>query len=231
MPGNIRLDGEIRVVTLEKRVLEKNENIAAENRILLDSSGILTLNLVSSPGSGKTTLLVETLQRLKPDIRCAVIEGDQQTSHDALRIAQTGVPVVQVNTDQSCHLNAQQVKQAFEQLPMDHIDLLIIENVGNLICPAAMDLGEDEKVALMSITEGEDKPVKYPLLFNRAHVLVLTKMDLLPYLRFDLEKCKSFARQVNPDLQIMETSSFTRQGLENWLDFLRRRVQEKKKRS
>jgi len=219
---------EIKVITLEKKVQAKNEEIAAANRERLNQLGILTLNLVSSPGAGKTTLLVETLEKLKNEYRCGVIEGDQQTSNDAERIARTGVPVVQINTHQSCHLNAQQVQQAFDQLPMENLDLLIIENVGNLICPAGMDLGEDEKVALMSITEGEDKPVKYPLVFSLAHVLVLTKMDLLPHLRFDLDQCKGYALQVNPDLLILETSSFDHRGLEDWLNFLRKRVQEKR---
>jgi hydrogenase nickel incorporation protein HypB len=169
-------------------------------------------------------LLVETLGRLKGELRCAVIEGDQQTSNDACRIAATGVPVVQINTRQSCHLNAAQVQAAFAELPMDAIELLFIENVGNLICPAGLDLGETEKVAIMSITEGEDKPIKYPLLFHLASLLVITKMDLLPYLRFDLALCRQYAQRINPNLLIVETSAYDGRGLDAWADLLRARV-------
>ena len=155
------------------------------------------LNLISSPGSGKTTLLVETLNLLKEKLRCAVIEGDQQTDNDARRIAETGVPVVQINTGGTCHLDAGMVGRAMESLPLDNVDVLFIENVGNLICPAEFDLGETIKVVVMSITEGEDKPVKYPVIFHLAKLLVLTKTDLLPHLRFDLDLCIRNFRQVN----------------------------------
>jgi hydrogenase nickel incorporation protein HypB len=215
---------EVQVITLEAGIQEENDRIAAQNRAFLKDKGIYCLNLISSPGSGKTTLLVETLNRLDDGIRCAVIEGDQQTSNDAQRIAETGVPVVQINTQQACHLNAAQVRQAMEKLPLETVDLLFIENVGNLICPAGMDLGESEKVALMSITEGEDKPVKYPLIFHLAYLLVITKMDLLPHLRFDLAQCEAYARRVNPGLNIIKTSTYDQQGLDDWFSYLRGKV-------
>lgn len=211
---------EIKVITIEEDILKENALYAAENRALLQAKGIYTVNLLSSPGSGKTTLLVETLQRLKDKVRCGVIEGDQHTSNDAARVAATGVPVMQVNAPHSCHLDAALIQKALKDLPLDELDLLFIENVGNLICPAEFDLGEDEKVAVMSVTEGEDKPEKYPLLFHLAQVTLLTKMDLLPHLRFDLELCKRYLRKVNPRVQIIETSAFTHQGLDEWLAYL-----------
>jgi hydrogenase nickel incorporation protein HypB len=212
------------VIVVEQNILRENEEIAQQVRCLLAEKHIYACNLISSPGSGKTSLLVETLRALKGMIQCAVIEGDQQTSNDAQRIAQTGVPVVQVNTLQSCHMNADQVLQSLQRLPLDGIQLLFIENVGNLICPAGMDLGENEKVVLMSITEGEDKPAKYPLVFHQAHVLLLTKMDLLPHLRFDLELCKQYVKQVNPSIQIIQTSVYDRQGLDEWLAYLEQQI-------
>lgn len=216
------VDGErIRVITLEEDILQKNDEIAAENRALLKDRGIVAVNLISSPGSGKTTLLEKTLSDIKGELRCAVIEGDQQTSNDAARIAAVKVPVVQINTLSSCHLEAAQIRSAMKDLPMEDIDLLIIENIGNLVCPSGFDLGENGKVAIMSITEGEDKPIKYPLLFHLASVIVLTKLDLLPYLRFDLERCKEYIRQVNPHAQIIETSVYNNSGLDIWEDYLR----------
>ncbi|MBU4446915.1 hydrogenase nickel incorporation protein HypB [bacterium] len=214
----------IRIITLQENILAANERTAADNRAFLKQRGILALNLISSPGSGKTTLLVETIRALQGAVRCAVIEGDQQTANDAERIAQTGAPVVQINTLSACHLEANLVQKAFESLPMDAIDLLFIENVGNLVCPAEYDLGETEKVVLMSITEGEDKPLKYPLAFHLASALVLTKMDLLPFLRFDLEKCKQNALKIHPGLPIIETSAYSQVGLGLWLDWLEKRV-------
>lgn len=219
---------EIEVIQLKEKILEKNDIIAEEVRSVLRKKGIYTINLISSPGSGKTTLLVETLKILKDRIRCAVIEGDQQTSNDARRIASTGVQVVQINTLQSCHLNAAQVLRSMEHLPIDDIQLLFIENVGNLVCPASIDLGEDEKVVFMSITEGEDKPQKYPLAFLLAKLLVLTKIDLLPYLPFDLALSKQYAKQVNRNLQIIETSSINHTGLNNWINYLQTKVKTKK---
>ena len=225
-PANSRRNGEreVRVITLEENILEENDRIASRNRAHLQSKGIISLNLMSSPGSGKTTLLVETLKQLKDEIPCGVIEGDQQTSNDARRIAATDVPVVQINTRQSCHLDAFHVQKAFHELPLDKIRILFIENVGNLICPAAFDLGETEKIAIMSITEGEDKPIKYPLTFHLASLLILTKMDLLPHLQFDVDLCKQYVHQVNPGLRIIETSSYTHQGFIDWFEYLRSKV-------
>jgi hydrogenase nickel incorporation protein HypB len=219
----------VKTINLDSEILGENNRAATENRALLQARGVLALNLISSPGSGKTTLLVETLQALHGELRCAVIEGDQQTDRDARRIAATGVPVVQINTRQACHLNAFQVEQALQELETLALDLLFIENVGNLVCPAEFDLGEAGKVVLMSITEGEDKPVKYPLAFHLASVFVLTKMDLLPHLRFDLDACKAFAHQVNPHQLILETSSFQPGGIDAWVDWLQMKVKNLKR--
>jgi hydrogenase nickel incorporation protein HypB len=216
---------DVLVITLEENILGENDRIAEQNRAYLQARGIYSLNLLSSPGSGKTTLLVETLKELRGEIGCAVIEGDQQTSNDAQKIAVTKVPVVQINTRQACHLDAFHVRQALEALPLEDVQLLFIENVGNLICPANFDLGESEKVAIMSITEGEDKPVKYPLPFHLAKLLVLTKMDLLPHLRFDMDLCKEYAKRINPTLKILYTSAYTRLGFEDWLMYLRGCIQ------
>jgi hydrogenase nickel incorporation protein HypB len=216
--------GEIKVISLEASVLEENDRLALENRAFLDDRGVYTLNLLSSPGSGKTTLLVETLNDLKKDVPCAVVEGDQQTQYDAQRIAETDTPVIQINTGQSCHLDAVQVSWALKALPLDGVRMLFIENVGNLICPAGFDLGESEKVAIMSVTEGEDKPLKYPLAFHLASTLVITKIDLLPVLRFDMERFRQNALQVNPKLRIIETSAYTDQGIDEWTGYLRARI-------
>lgn len=213
-----------RVITLEQSVLEENDLVAAGNRALFAKEGIHVLNLISSPGAGKTSLLVETLLRLRGELRCAVIEGDQQTAHDAQRIAETGAPVIQINTRGGCHLNAAQVREALEHLPLEGLDLLFIENVGNLVCPSSFDLGENEKTVIMSVTEGEDKPVKYPQAFSLARLMVLTKVDLLPHLRFDLDLCKEFACRTNPQIEIVESSVFEEEGLGPWLDALWRRV-------
>lgn len=214
------IPSEVKVVRLEEEILAANDVVAAENRELLRQKGVYTINLISSPGSGKTTLLVETLKALQGKLRCAVIEGDQQTSYDADRIAQTGVPVVQINTIGNCHLDAPLVQKALAQLPLDEIDLLFIENVGNLVCPAGYDLGEQEKVVVMSVTEGEDKPIKYPLAFHLATVMVLTKVDLLPYLKFDKDLCIEMAHRIHLGLPVIETSSYTKEGLADWVDWL-----------
>lgn len=214
----------IQVIKLEEKILRNNDLIANQVRSLLKEKWIFSINMISSPGSGKTTILEETLKYLHNKVGCAVIEGDQQTSRDAERIAATGAPVVQVNTQQSCHLNAAQILESLKSLPLDEIRLLFIENVGNLVCPAAMDLGETEKMTLMSVTEGEDKPIKYPLAFQLAKVLVLTKIDLLPHLRFDQRFFEECARQVNPHIQIIETSSYSKNGLDVWVNYLLDRI-------
>src|SRR5512138_972406 len=188
-------------ISVETDILARNNRLAAGNRHLFHEKGLFVLNLVSSPGSGKTTILERTLRDLGNTSRPAVIEGDQQTDNDARRIAATGVPVKQINTGAGCHLDAHMVGHALEELPLDDLDLLFIENVGNLVCPAAFDLGEAHKVAILSVTEGEDKPLKYPDMFRAADLMLLNKCDLLPYLRFDVERALDNARRVNPGLQ------------------------------
>ncbi|EDV4148711.1 hydrogenase nickel incorporation protein HypB, partial [Salmonella enterica subsp. enterica] len=176
--------------------------------------------LVSSPGSGKTTLLTETLMKLKDRVPCAVIEGDQQTVNDAARIRATGTPAIQVNTGKGCHLDAQMIADAAPRLPLDDHGILFIENVGNLVCPASFDLGEKHKVAVLSVTEGEDKPLKYPHMFAAASLMLLNKVDLLPYLNFDVEKCIASAREVNPEIKIILISATSGEGMDQWLAWL-----------
>lgn len=215
-----------RRLTVEEDILGINNRLAARNRALFGEKGIFALNLVSSPGSGKTTLLERTLSDLAVRYRCAVVEGDQQTDNDAVRIASTGVPVKQVNTGSGCHLDAHMVIHAVEGFDLDALDLLFIENVGNLVCPAAFDLGEDHKVVVLSVTEGEDKPLKYPQMFHNSAVMLLNKVDLLPYLDFDLEKCKEMARRVSPGITIFETSARTGQGMDAWYGWLADRMKK-----
>jgi hydrogenase nickel incorporation protein HypB len=209
------------VIGLEDEVLGKNQRYAEANRRRLKELGIVALNLISSPGSGKTTLLERTLRELAGEIPCAVIEGDQQTDRDARRIAATGVPVAQINTQAACHIDAHQLGHALDELDLAGLKLLFIENVGNLVCPAAFDLGECAKVVLLSVTEGEDKPVKYPLIFHLAQRIVFTKIDLLPHLEFDLEESKRFALSINPKARFIETSARTGEGMAAWLEWLR----------
>lgn len=216
-------------ISVESRLLGENDRLAAGNRQAFKRRGLCVLNLVSSPGSGKTTLLVETIRALKDRLRCAVIEGDQQTDHDARRIADTGVPVVQINTGQGCHLDAGLVGSALARMELEGVDLLFIENVGNLICPAEYDLGEDAKVVVMSVTEGEEKPVKYPLIFHLAAAVVLSKCDLLPVLRFDLPACLGNIRQVNPGAPILQTSAYDPETLAAWLAWLEDQVRQKRR--
>ena len=208
-------------IAIEEDILAKNNKLASVNRALFKDKGIFVLNLVSSPGSGKTTLLERTLCDLSDRIHFAVIEGDQQTDNDAQRIAATGVPVRQINTGAGCHLDAHQVMHGTDGFDLDNLDILMIENVGNLVCPAAFDLGEHHKVAVLSVTEGEDKPLKYPQMFRNSTLMLLNKIDLLPYLDFDVEKCKAYARRVNPDITILEVSARTGAGMEVWYQWLR----------
>ncbi len=214
------------VLHLEENLLAFNDQLARRNRDWFAQHRILALNLVSSPGSGKTALLESTLQTLRPEFPLAVIEGDQATQHDAERIHQTGCPAVQVNTGTGCHLEAQMVWQGVEQLALPEASVLFVENVGNLVCPALFDLGEAAKVAILSVTEGEDKPLKYPHMFQAASVMLLNKVDLLPYVDFDPEQCEAFARQVNPDLQIFRVSARTGEGLDAWHDWIRQQRPE-----
>jgi hydrogenase nickel incorporation protein HypB len=208
------------VISIEEDILAKNNRLAAFNRALFKDKGIFVLNLVSSPGSGKTTLLERTLRDLSGTYRFSVIEGDQQTDNDARRIAATGVAVRQINTGAGCHLDAHQVMHGTESFDLDNLDILMIENVGNLVCPASFDLGEDHKVTVLSTTEGEDKPLKYPQMFHNSTVMLLNKIDLLPYLDFDVEKCKAYARRVNPEIIIFELSARTGEGMEAWYRWL-----------
>ena len=213
-----------RRVQIEQDILAKNDAIAAANRQRLADHGIFALNLVSSPGSGKTTLLVKTIEALKGRIAAAVIEGDQQTSRDADRIRATGAPAIQVNTGKGCHLDADMVRRALDRLDPADGSLLLIENVGNLVCPAAFDLGEAHKVAILSVTEGEDKPIKYPDMFHAADLLLINKTDLLPYVDFDVDAAIAFARRVRPDIEVLRVSATTGEGLAAWLDWLERGV-------
>ena len=221
-----------RMVRIERDILGKNDEYAQANRRWFADHSILALNLVSGPGAGKTTLLTRTLTGLGDELPMAVIEGDQETDHDAERIRATGVRAVQVNTGKGCHLDAHQVGHAAQALGLDNdLDgggLLFIENVGNLVCPAAFDLGEAHKVAILSVTEGEDKPIKYPDLFHAADLLLLNKTDLLPYVQFDLQRCMEYARRVNPDIQILPISATTGEGMDAWLQWLRlaRRIRQ-----
>ncbi|MCL2468963.1 MAG: hydrogenase nickel incorporation protein HypB [Alphaproteobacteria bacterium] len=211
-----------RAVTVEEDILAENNRFAVENRSLLAVHRILALNMVSSPGAGKTSLLAKTLS--DKSLKGAVIEGDLSTDHDAKRIRQTGAPAVQINTGQGCHLDAHGVAHALRDLgvPAGTLDqgVLFIENVGNLVCPAAFDLGEAAKVVLLSVTEGEDKPAKYPPMFAAARLMLLTKIDLLPHLNFDIVRCKAYAREVNPDLEIIEISVQTGEGMKEWLSWI-----------
>ncbi len=210
-----------KMVQIEQDILGKNNEYANANRRLFAEKGMLTLNLVSSPGSGKTTLLTRTLQDLKDEMPLAVIEGDQETSQDADRIRATGVQAIQINTGKGCHLDAHQVGHAVEHLQPAEASVLMIENVGNLVCPAAFDLGEAHKVAILSITEGEDKPIKYPDMFHAADLLLLNKIDLLPHLQFDVEKCIAYAQRVNPGIQVLQVSATTGEGMDNWYQWIR----------
>ncbi|EFJ3311480.1 TPA: hydrogenase nickel incorporation protein HypB [Escherichia coli] len=209
-----------RMLEVEIDVLDKNNRLAERNRARFAARKQLVLNLVSSPGSGKTTLLTETLMRLKDSVPCAVIEGDQQTVNDAARIRATGTPAIQVNTGKGCHLDAQMIADAAPRLPLDDNGILFIENVGNLVCPASFDLGEKHKVAVLSVTEGEDKPLKYPHMFAAASLMLLNKVDLLPYLNFDVEKCIACAREVNPEIEIILISATSGEGMDQWLNWL-----------
>jgi len=212
----------VRRIEVRERVMEKNDELAAEVRRRLAAHGVPALNLVSSPGSGKTLLLERTLQELGAELRMAVVTGDVQTENDADRLARwTDRLVHAVVTGGACHLDARQVGTALDDLDLDDLDLLFVENVGNLVCPASWDLGETAKVVLFSVTEGEDKPLKYPKMFRVSRYAVLNKVDLLPYVPFDVDRAVAFAREINPDLQFFFTSALTGQGMEAWYDFLR----------
>ncbi|CAN2535330.1 Hydrogenase+accessory+protein,+HypB [Methylocapsa aurea] len=202
-----------RIVRIERDILSKNNDHARENRVRFEQSGVFALNFVSSPGSGKTQLLVRTISDLKDRFQISVIEGDQQTSNDAERIRATGVAALQINTGKGCHLDAQMVSHALSEMPVAPSSLLFIENVGNLVCPAAFDLGEAHKVVVLSVTEGEDKPLKYPEMFAASDLMLLNKSDLLPHVEFDVGRCLANALKVNPDLQTLVVSARTGDGM------------------
>jgi hydrogenase nickel incorporation protein HypB len=210
-----------RMVRIEQDILAKNNQHARFNREFLAERGIFAVNLVSSPGSGKTTLLTESIKRLLPSLPVTVIEGDQQTTNDAERIRATGAPALQINTGKGCHLDASMVERALERLQPPEESVLFIENVGNLVCPAAFDLGEAHKVVVLSVTEGEDKPLKYPDMFKAATLMLLNKVDLLPYLTFDVAKCIEYARRVNPSIEVMQLSATKGDGMDTWLAWVR----------
>jgi hydrogenase nickel incorporation protein HypB len=209
-----------RMVQIEQDILSKNNTYATANRQAFDERGIFALNLVSSPGSGKTTLLVKTIELLKGRLTISVVEGDQQTSNDAERIRATGVAALQINTGKGCHLDGHMVGHAFERMHPADDSLFLIENVGNLVCPAAFDLGEHHKVAILSVTEGEDKPLKYPDMFRAADVMLLNKCDLLPYLDFDVDLAEANARRVNPKLTVIRVSAKSGEGMADWLSWI-----------
>jgi len=211
----------VNTIALEKEILGKNQLIAERNRGWFAEHKILALNLVSSPGSGKTTLLEKTLNDLKSEFEISVIEGDQETIHDAERIRSTGCKAVQINTGTGCHLEADMLARGLESLNPAPNSLLFIENVGNLVCPAMFDLGERAKVAILSVTEGEDKPLKYPHMFKASEIMLLNKIDLLPYLKFDVEKCIAYAKEVNPNIEVLQVSATTGEGMSEWYDRLR----------
>ena len=215
------------LITIERKILEKNDAIASENRNNFSSKNIFSINLVSSPGSGKTSLVERTLSHLKNKIKIAVIEGDVQTDLDAKRIEALNTPVVQIVTNGACHLEANLVRDAFGQLKENNIEILIIENVGNLVCPAGYDLGEDVKVIIASTTEGDDKPLKYPAMFRNSSVLIINKIDLLPFVNCSIDAIKNNALSINPSLQIFEVSCQTDTGIDEWCDWLENQIKSK----
>ena len=210
-------------IVVEQKVLNENQRVAAELRERFRQNDVFCLNLVSSPGSGKTSLLERTLEALSHSSRVAVLTGDIQTENDARRLARFGFPVRQITTGGTCHLDAQMIEKLIAVWNLSDVDMLLIENVGNLVCPSSYDLGEDAKVVLLSVTEGDDKPLKYPSMFAKSELMVLNKMDLLPYVQFSLEQARENARRVHPGIEIIELSCTTRDGLDRWLNWLQSR--------
>ena len=209
-----------KLIEIEKNILSKNDGYAESNRHWLNQHGLAAINLVSSPGAGKTTLLVETLLRIKNDFSVGVIEGDQETANDADRIKETGVAAIQINTGKGCHLDAHMVGHAIQALPLNRDGVVFIENVGNLVCPASFDLGEDAKVVILSTTEGEDKPIKYPDMFSVSDLMLISKTDLLPYLDFNVEQAIDYAKRINPNLEIILLSAKSGEGMEDWINWI-----------
>lgn len=215
-------------IPVVRNILEANEKVADQLRETFATHRILVLNLISSPGAGKTSLLERTLADLKNEFRMGVIEGDCQTDNDARRVAATGARAVQINTDGGCHLNSSMILAALENFDLEQTDILFVENVGNLVCPVEFDCGEDCKIALLSVPEGDDKPEKYPVLFEKSAAMVLNKSDLLPYVDFDVDRAKRFATHLNKDMPIFLTSCRTGEGLEDWYAWLRQAVADKR---
>jgi hydrogenase nickel incorporation protein HypB len=211
-------------IEVELDILAKNNLLAERNRGYFEAKNILALNLVSSPGSGKTSLLERTIRELGKEIKFSVIEGDQQTMNDANRIDQAGAPVVQVNTGNGCHLDSDMINKAVKELNVEENSVLVIENVGNLVCPSLFDLGEKSRVVVISTTEGEDKPIKYPTMFETSDICIINKTDLLPYVDFDMEKCKEYAMQVNHHLKFFEVSVKTGEGMDEWYNWLKEQM-------
>lgn len=212
---------DVNIVELEKDILHQNQLGAERNRGFFEALNIFTLNLVSSPGSGKTSLLEKTIADLKGEIEFSVIEGDQQTTNDAERIHALNVPVLQINTGKGCHLDSEMIAKSLKELKPKPNSILMIENVGNLVCPSMFDLGESQRVVIISTTEGEDKPLKYPDMFFTSNICIINKIDLLPYLKFDIEKLKENAKKVNPHIQFFEVSATTGEGISKWYEYLK----------
>ena len=218
-------------IQVMRNILGENDRTAAENQALFKEKGVYVLNLMGSPGAGKTSLLEKTMEFLKDEIPMAVIEGDLFTSRDAERIEKHGVPVIQINTAGGCHLDAPMVQKTAQKLDLDKLELLIVENVGNLVCPAEFAVGEDEKAVVLSVTEGDDKPMKYPLIFKESAIALLNKVDILPYTNFDLAQAKEDITTLHPGMQVLELSCTTGQGIAEWCTWLRNRVKAKGKRA
>ena len=210
-------------IPLVRDILEANERIARQNRDIFDEKDVLVFNLMSSPGAGKTSLLERTIDALKEDLRMGVIEGDIQSARDAERISAKGIPVVQINTGGACHLDGNMIRDTLKEFDFDTIELLVVENVGNLVCPAEFSVGEDFKAMILSVTEGDDKPAKYPLMFHESEVLLINKIDLLPYVDCSLESIREESTKINPNLVIFEISCKTGEGLDDWYDWLRKK--------
>jgi hydrogenase nickel incorporation protein HypB len=223
----VEANAKTKEIKIVRKVLDVNDTIAHQNRNLFREKGVFVINVMSSPGSGKTAILVKTLSHITPKIRCAVIVGDVCTSNDADRLAGSGVPVVQVNTDAfggDCHLAAHVIRTAADNFNLDEIDLLIVENIGNLVCPAEFDMGENLRIVVLSVTEGEDKPLKYPLMFRVCHAALLNKIDLLPYLDYDREAAVENIHQVNPQMPVFEISAKTQEGFDSWIEWLKQQL-------
>ncbi len=215
-------------ISVVRDILEANDRIARQNRELFKKNNMFVINLMSSPGAGKTTLLEKSIEALKDNISIGVIEGDIQSTHDAERIAAKGVPAVQINTDGACHLDGNMIRDTFDEFNFAELDLLVVENVGNLVCPAEFQVGEDCKVMILSVAEGDDKPGKYPLMFHESKVLLINKIDLLPYVDCSMDKIREESLKINPDLKIFPVSCKTGEGLDEWFNWLKERVEEEK---